>query len=123
MTRHRSAVVPAAPAPPMSPAEQAADKILRAAGSALRHYELASRQKIVAAAAEMIGEWLPIDSAPKNGTWFWAFFPFKSGEETQGLCHWRNRQGWSDLNLVINQPSHWRPLPSPPAPPAGDATP
>jgi hypothetical protein len=71
-------------------------------------------------------EWLPIATAPKDGSVLWTF----NGE--QGRMHWTegeiNGEKWAlwvwddqllaDVDSEPDQPTHWRPLPAPPmAPP------
>lgn len=62
-------------------------------------------------------QWLPIDSAPRDGC-VWAF----NGE--QGAMAWSEGDGWalwvwadellSDVDPSPQQPTHWQPLPAPP---------
>jgi len=67
-------------------------------------------------------EWQPIETAPKNGTRIWAFFPFAQGTfaiswrknvyETKGP-NWTLDDGES-ATLMYDPPTHWMPLPPPP---------
>lgn len=65
-----------------------------------------------------MGEWQPIETAPKDGTRFWAYDP--TSEEKQMACWWQNDfgmwEGW--MNVWDNEPNptHWMPLPDPPKP-------
>lgn len=58
--------------------------------------------------------WEPIETAPKDGTRFWAFTPALHKEAAHwGECvftggHFQNSCAWH------RQPTYWRPLPSPP---------
>lgn len=65
------------------------------------------------------GQWQPIETAPKDGTWFLAF-------QTDDIypCQWHveepgegpGREGWLDLfNQSLEAPTHWMPLPEAPA--------
>lgn len=63
--------------------------------------------------------WRPIESAPKDGTWFIAY-----QNEEQYPCQWECdeadegplSEGWFDLfNRSFEEPVYWRPLSAPPA--------
>ncbi|MFX4084524.1 hypothetical protein ACKU27_05400 [Sphingobium yanoikuyae] len=66
--------------------------------------------------------WQPIETAPRDGTWFWAFWPVHTVEDQQQATSW---QPWhaADWPRFCNsadsidwcQPTHWRPLPDAPA--------
>ena len=69
------------------------------------------------------GEWGPIETAPKDGTKFWAI----SKAAPQGfICHWqihKHQPGMNDWehaddygHWVNCKPTHWQPLPQPPQP-------
>lgn len=70
----------------------------------------------------MAQEWLPIESAPKDGTWFLAFEPDGQcdahyacqyyGEGGEGEPLWSSSCG--QYVTVPPEPSHWMPLPAPP---------
>lgn len=61
--------------------------------------------------------WMPIESAPRDGTWFLAYWPVKTFEDriqtTQWLHHDYRFVDASDF-LDDIQPTHWMPLPPPP---------
>ena len=70
-------------------------------------------------------EWLPIDSAPKDGTAVIAFIPKPDtpGDEIdivewRCLCDGTGEYGWCHARcadgLGAGNPSHWMPLPEPP---------
>ena len=78
-------------------------------------------------------EWLPIESAPKDGTEILAFCPDRGIRETRmglygpgsiGYHRWEQGEGprnygWDWIEVVHNsghtwKPTHWMPLPSPP---------
>lgn len=65
-------------------------------------------------------KWLPIEAAPKDGTEILVFREYAS---PVAVARWHNldpsgRGFW--LGVGIYEPTHWQPLPEPPAPPAGD---
>ena len=69
----------------------------------------------------MTDEWQPIDTAPKDGTWIWAFYPRKFRHWDQyAVARWLDTPGnnsmWWDAaeHRDDEQPTHWRPLPPPP---------
>lgn len=75
-------------------------------------------------------DWLPIETAPKDGTWIIAYRPDPDGwydtELGITICRWRknDRTGKSyftdtyeldDYELADYPPTHWMPLPEPPS--------
>lgn len=67
-------------------------------------------------------DWLPIETAPKDGTWVWSFWPVTTLEDQQTPARWvesslKDGPYWQDSADHIDwcQPTHWRPLPAPPA--------
>ena len=58
--------------------------------------------------------WEPIETAPKDGD---EILLYSMGDI--GVCYWRDDQvmtGWTwGLKQPFNLPSHWMPLPEPPA--------
>ncbi len=78
----------------------------------------------IADVGKKVDGWQPIETAPKDGTWFLGYRPVTSIEDTIDVWHWDPRAEtdgapgfWvnaADSNLD-NFPTHWRPLPSPPA--------
>jgi hypothetical protein len=58
------------------------------------------------------GGWMPIESAPKGGIWIIAATRHGVVPVRWGVS-W-NDQHWSN-GCVIYEPTHWQPLPSPPA--------
>lgn len=66
-------------------------------------------------------EWQPIETAPKDGTWVWAFWPVQATEYQQRATRWlkgaTDGPFWIDAEDWIDwtQPTHWRPLPAPPS--------
>lgn len=73
-------------------------------------------------------QWQPIETAPKDGTWFLGFEPGRSEQDAFDVWRWYNR--WPKDDLFINaadsneewqQPTHWKPLPAAPiTQPAGE---
>lgn len=65
-------------------------------------------------------EWLPIESAPKDGRDLWLYTP--SDEPAQVVGYWADSWGgWNWRDSVIADcaaeellPTHWMPLPEPP---------
>lgn len=53
--------------------------------------------------------WRPINSAPKDGTWFLADCP----EMGCDIVHW-NHQGWQNQEGLSSWSSYWHPLPAVP---------
>jgi hypothetical protein len=60
------------------------------------------------------GAWRTIDSAPRDGTPFWAY---QRGREQYVCWEQDTRDGlvWMDENDNEPEPTHWMPLPAPPA--------
>ena len=62
---------------------------------------------------ESQGQWVSVESAPKDGQ---EILLFAMGDI--GVCYWRDdtvMQGWTwGLEKPFNNPSHWQPLPEPP---------
>lgn len=70
------------------------------------------------------GEWQPIETAPRDGTWFLGWKEGRDIEDTVDVWQWdasvETDTGYgfwvnaADSNLD-EHPTHWRPLPAPPA--------
>ena len=59
-----------------------------------------------------MSEWKPIESAPRDGTEFLAYW-FNS--KTYGICHMAKDGEWSDeCDHSTSAPTHWMELPEPP---------
>ena len=76
-----------------------------------------------------MSEWQPIETAPKDGASFLAWF---ADEERVDWCHWQAArypgmpegrdmpEGWRDGFITVyaaddpRGPSHWMPIPAPP---------
>jgi hypothetical protein len=59
-------------------------------------------------------DWQPIETAPKDGTEVLVYVPRRLGPLYAGAANTTGKQWWS-RNLGDIQPSHWMPLPPPPA--------
>lgn len=67
-------------------------------------------------------QWQPIETAPKDGSRFIAWFP----DEGIDFCHWQKSEyesmpeGWRDSFITVYRegwkegPTHWMPLPASP---------
>lgn len=62
------------------------------------------------------GQWMPIESAPKDGSHI--LLAGKKGRIASGCWHTWNLWDWPYIHA---EPTHWQPLPPPP-PPQGDKT-
>lgn len=85
-------------------------------------------REVEAAVAENVGVkpagWLPIETAPKDGTRVLLFMR-RRDESAIDIGHWLvwsanmkragHKDGW--VHYVVGQPTHWMPLPPPPANP------
>lgn len=63
--------------------------------------------------------WQPIETAPKDGTWIWAYWPEAIFEDRQCPAVWEyhvDGYRWTDPadSKEFVQPTHWMPLPAPP---------
>lgn len=79
---------------------------------------LDSRAPAALAAAPRMGEgWLPISTAPKDGTPILGFMPsYYQNSGGQSVILWMEGQ-WFDNRAFVTEPTHWMPLP--PAPEKG----
>jgi hypothetical protein len=72
-----------------------------------------------------VSSWQPIETAPKDGTWFWAFYPKK--QPTCFQDQWKTARWVEDFfhegypafldaaeHEEFDQPTHWMPLPASP---------
>jgi hypothetical protein len=79
-----------------------------------------------------MSQWQPIESAPKDGTWFlaWSGTIFQGGLVTKAKWDadltakkprpmWTYAESWIGRHhMKLHQPTHWMPLPAPPEAPA-----
>lgn len=73
-------------------------------------------------ALRMESEWLPIETAPRDGTEIWAFNPTFEEQCVIRWCAGTEWSGWLYNDAILNDclsielsPTHWQPLPPPPA--------
>ncbi len=61
--------------------------------------------------------WMPISTAPKDGTDILAYQKWEDGPERILVMRWDEKGGWRTNvhSFVRFDPTHWQPLPSPPA--------
>jgi hypothetical protein len=70
----------------------------------------------------MASEWKPIETAPKDGTWFLGWRPTTIKQDQLDTYQWCEKPlgdppFWinaADSNDWYEQPTHWMPLPEPP---------
>ena len=75
-----------------------------------------------------MSEWRPIETAPKDGTWFlatnkaWSIGSIGSPPSCWMLCRWDGTEWEAGPERIttlngkwIEDPTHWMPLPEPPA--------
>ncbi len=78
--------------------------------------------------AEQDDGWQPIETAPKDGTWVlvaggsaedWApvTMAWYALNPRTDRAYWKQNGEWDDYDLADDQPTHWRPLPTPPKAP------
>ncbi len=81
-------------------------------------HERFARAAVTAYIAEAGDGWMPIETAPKDGTKFLGYF---GNVEFYRVTWWSNRQaaqhgsGWVFSQNGLAEPTHWRSLPAPPA--------
>jgi hypothetical protein len=66
--------------------------------------------------------WMPIETAPKNGDRIWAWFPFSKQAYAISFREnvYEQEPNWTlddgeSACLAYDPPTHWQPLPTPPA--------
>ena len=61
-------------------------------------------------------EWQSIETAPKDGTSFWGYWPGGKHDCSMYAFKW-HKEGWWETNedYPTTAPTHWMPLPDPPA--------
>jgi hypothetical protein len=91
-------------------------------------HEMALVEWIAKALFEAAGQWQPIETAPKDGTEIILFWPSlesydgKSSEPRRGVGKWCAPAGYFTEHWALDgrwtpgdDPTHWRPLPTPPS--------
>ncbi len=70
----------------------------------------------------MTGQWMPIDTAPRDGTAFLANLVWKDGDGHYSIQTYRWHEPWGEWVLAgvlckddDTMPTHWMALPDPPA--------
>lgn len=60
--------------------------------------------------------WMPIESAPRDGTRMIVFCPTENDQYVINIAHWQsNTEKWHNgLWGVLYEPTHWMPLPAAP---------
>jgi hypothetical protein len=76
------------------------------------------REDILSAVREaMEAKWLPIETAPRDGSWFMAYWPVQTFEDRVQTTQWLQGD-WRFVDasdfMDDRQPTHWLPLPTPP---------
>ena len=69
-------------------------------------------------------EWQPIETAPKDGAWVFLYWPTMSISAYPAVGHSHGDEyGWETVNRDYGEvyPTHWIPLPEPPAALSQDA--
>ena len=92
-------------------------RLIRIFAVAVREFEETSAHSSNVPRREKMAEWMPIETAPKDGT---MILLYRDGDHADG--HWmgdarfqiwgNRRRGWSYPDWCA--PTHWQPLPSPP---------
>ena len=67
-------------------------------------------QRRIAACLEPVG-WQPIDTAPKDGVAVLLWCPERKNTHK---CYWRDGAWQRNNDTLIEEPTHWMPLPDPP---------
>lgn len=66
----------------------------------------------------MDGGWRPIETAPRDGTWFLAVWNDSRltavSTPAYGVIMWDGDE-WREADDIVSEPTHWLPLPTPPA--------
>jgi hypothetical protein len=66
-------------------------------------------------------EWRPIETAPKDGTWFLAHGDGDGWENCSFVCEWTEVGGWRECpGDYAALPTRWLPLPAAPTEARGD---
>lgn len=85
---------------------------------------IADATKLRTRLAALEGKWQPIETAPKDGTAILAFFPGRRGyvaRQDVATIHWVEWGGgcWNNTSsghsIMVDEPTHWMPLPEPPS--------
>jgi hypothetical protein len=70
----------------------------------------------IAAACELVPRWIPVgERLPEEDRLVLVFDPEMGGH---GLATYTKSDGWLGEDVALYEPSHWMPLPEPPASPS-----
>ena len=76
--------------------------------------DVADRKSVEYTRADLSPQWLPLDSAPRDGTWVLIWIGWIGNPRSSAFEH----GSWQNLPWVANSkdynPTHWMPLPKPP---------
>ena len=84
-------------------------------GMRLKPHALTGLAKAAIAAMQPAPQWQGIESAPRDGTFVLGFGPHNTRGSYREVIHW-----WGDRWTITwmegyGEPTHWMPLPTPPA--------
>ena len=95
-----------------------------------RTLDLADHQTKIKEMAERIrkaeaerdaARWQPIETAPRDGTTIWCYWPGIYGRQGVGWFVWDEFEEWTTPTVHYGCPTHWMPLPAAPANPEDPA--
>lgn len=95
-----------------------------------RALDLADHQTKIKEMAERIrkaeaerdaARWQPIETAPRDGTTIWCYWPGIYGRQGVGWFVWDEFEEWTTPTVHYGYPTHWMPLPAAPANPEDPA--
>ena len=95
-----------------------------------RALDLADHQTKIKEMAERIrkaeaerdaARWQPIETAPRDGTTIWCYWPGIYGRQGVGWFVWDEFEEWTTTTVHYGYPTHWMPLPAAPANPEDPA--
>lgn len=108
----------------MTAEQKARDMLERMGGDIV---ELANLIAASAHAADGLGAWQPIETAPRDGTEVLVCRRYEDGHAEYAVAYcYEDDDGWRDIGDIgwagmqggpDNQPTHWMPLPTPPEAP------
>lgn len=70
---------------------------------------------IAASPSNTTDTWLPIESAPRDGTPILGWFENPFWPSAPGVLYWIDHNGGGWTHYANGKPTHWQPLPPPPA--------
>ena len=78
-------------------------------------------EKEKAEAERDAARWQPIETAPRDGTTIWCYWPGIYGRQGVGWFVWDEFEEWTTPTVHYGYPTHWMPLPAAPANPEDPA--